>query len=35
VLIQDARGATALINVLVQVVVGFAVLFGGYALARR
>lgn len=34
-LIQEARGATALINVMVQVVLGFALLFGCYALARR
>jgi CrcB protein len=34
-LMQDARGATALVNVLAQVVLGLALLFGCYELARR
>ena len=34
-LIQEARGAAAVINVLAQVILGFAVLFGCYELARR
>lgn len=34
-LIQEARGATALINVFAQVILGFALLFGCYELARR
>jgi CrcB protein len=34
-LIQEARGGLALIIVLAQVVLGFALLFGCYALARR
>ena len=34
-LLQEARGATALINVFAQVILGFALLFGCYELARR
>jgi CrcB protein len=34
-LIQDARGASATINVVAQVILGFALLFGCYELARR
>jgi CrcB protein len=34
-LIQEARGATAFINVFAQVVLGFALLFGCCELARR
>lgn len=34
-LIQEARGAAAVITVFAQVVLGFAVLVGCYALARR
>jgi len=34
-LLQEARGATAVINVFAQVILGFALLFGCYALARR
>lgn len=34
-LMQDARGATVLINVFAQLILGFSLLFACYALARR